>query len=1172
MEFNKYQTPIEELSYIYVDEKTGEQTHYTWNNCPEEIKEEFNEHLATIPFIQYLISKDRPYCKDLPRDENGRAIWKVTEPPIIEDTDYFRETAIHFQETGRYTDLRPNPNPNSAYRKWIDREADRIYNGMLRESDGAWIPGDMYWYLNYSPIILTKDGENETTGDRDTDLPRFWEGILWRFIGWTDARRVGQNFAEIAKRGASKSFSVASKLSKTFIMGNRRRTEEEIRARKPQNAGGVVVAYDKQFLIKDGTLNKFEQMIDHCANNTEFPRKTLQRTLNDMSWESGYIDLNTGAKAGTRNTVLGVAVKDDVDKIRGKRKEFICFEEFGKFPNLSDAYNISLKSVKEGNKWFGEIILIGTGGEEGNDFSSAMDMIYHPTGFFLRAFDNVWDKAGQSRGTSIFFFPAYVNRAGCYNNDGISDVTLALFSICCDRYIAKYHNPDPMQITRTKAEDPVTIQDAIMRRDGTKFPVAQITERIQEIDLNPNFYDNILVGKLIQRSNGEVVFEPTGDTPIRKFPTKDNKVAGAVEIKELPVKGPGGKPMAGRYIAGCLKEGELVSTTRGLVPVQNVTLNDRLINIEGEEVEIKNLQRYYNTSPVYKVKLRGQYRTTTFSEEHPIYCATPERHYNGIKRVHREGVPERYYTYNFDFRKVSDLKIGDVVKSPNVYRKEKPYMHYWNDFSRVDRRIENPLDKEDFWWFIGLMLGDGWAQGNGYKIGISINKKEIEYIDKAKACIENIFKRGSYEKKGHGCISLEFSHQYFNAFFRENFGTSAYNKHIPEWVKYIPERFKKQLFLGYLSSDGSITRGNAEFVSVSLALLEGIQDIGFSLGLCGGITKLRNKKASDIQGVPIIQQETYHLRYGILDARTMSTWGTNYKFGKLKPIKDASHNIKSTWFSEDLKYIYFKVERIETEDYIGTIYNFECDTHTFMCHWIPTHNCDPVDDDSSNTMSLVSMFVLDLWTDSIVAEWTGRLESADACYEVCRLLLIFYNAKCNYENNKKGFYSYMKMRNCLQYLEEELEIVRAKSSNKIEKIGNKLYGTNASVPINNWGRDLLKDYMLKPVVQAKNGEDDEEVTIPNVMTWWNRALLEEARQWNPDGNFDRISAMGMLMLIREDRRAKFGEDFNGLKSLKVFNPKAKDPFFEKNYNHGKEQFKLPEIKKVPAVNEKVQWQ
>ena len=33
---------------------------------------------------------------------------------------------------------------------------------------------------------------------------------------------------------------------------------------------------------------------------------------------------------------------------------------------------------------------------------------------------------------------------------------------------------------------------------------------------------------------------------------------------------------------------------------------------------------------------------------------------------------------------------------------------------------------------------------------------------------------------------------------------------------------------------------------------------------------------------------------------------------------------------------------------------------------------DPVDDDQSNTMSLTSTFVFDLFTDKIVAEYTGR--------------------------------------------------------------------------------------------------------------------------------------------------------------------------------------------------------
>jgi len=58
---------------------------------------------------------------------------------------------------------------------------------------------------------------------------------------------------------------------------------------------------------------------------------------------------------------------------------------------------------------------------------------------------------------------------------------------------------------------------------------------------------------------------------------------------------------------------------------------------------------------------------------------------------------------------------------------------------------------------------------------------------------------------------------------------------------------------------------------------------------------------------------------------------------------------------------------------------------------------DPVDDDVSHTSSLTSTFVLDLLTDKVVAEYTGRQEYADDNFEVVRRLCIFYNAKCLYE-------------------------------------------------------------------------------------------------------------------------------------------------------------------------------
>lgn len=105
-----------------------------------------------MPFIRRLIAPDRKRAIDLPKDSKGRIIIDVTQPHIIEDTDYFRPSAIKFQKNGRYTDLRPNPNPNSEYGKWIREEVRRCYEGYVREYDGEWITGDMYFFLNYCPI------------------------------------------------------------------------------------------------------------------------------------------------------------------------------------------------------------------------------------------------------------------------------------------------------------------------------------------------------------------------------------------------------------------------------------------------------------------------------------------------------------------------------------------------------------------------------------------------------------------------------------------------------------------------------------------------------------------------------------------------------------------------------------------------------------------------------------------------------------------------------------------------------------------------------------------------------------------------------------------------------------------------------------------------------------
>ena len=59
------------------------------------------------------------------------------------------------------------------------------------------------------------------------------------------------------------------------------------------------------------------------------------------------------------------------------------------------------------------------------------------------------------------------------------------------------------------------------------------------------------------------------------------------------------------------------------------------------------------------------------------------------------------------------------------------------------------------------------------------------------------------------------------------------------------------------------------------------------------------------------------------------------------------------------------------------------------------------------------------------------------------------------------------------------------------------------------------------------------------------AYIEECIKWNADGNFDRVSAGGMLFILREDRyrRTESLKENGGNNGSDI----AKDKFFNKNF-------------------------
>ena len=117
-------------------------------------------------------------------------------------------------------------------------------------------------------------------------------------------------------------------------------------------------------------------------------------------------------------------------------------------------------------------------------------------------------------------------------------------------------------------------------------------------------------------------------------------------------------------------------------------------------------------------------------------------------------------------------------------------------------------------------------------------------------------------------------------------------------------------------------------------------------------------------------------------------------------------------------------------------------------------------------MSLGSVFVLDLWTDRLVAEYTGRPMFADDYYEICRKLCLFYNGRLNYESNKKGLFGYFSARNCVYLLTDILDFLKEKKLRKESYVSNKTKGTNASAPVNAYARSRTRSWLLKPVPQV----------------------------------------------------------------------------------------------------------
>ena len=184
--------------------------------------------------------------------------------------------------------------------------------------------------------------------------------------------------------------------------------------------------------------------------------------------------------------------------------------------------------------------------------------------------------------------------------------------------------------------------------------------------------------------------------------------------------------------------------------------------------------------------------------------------------------------------------------------------------------------------------------------------------------------------------------------------------------------------------------------------------------------------------------------------------------------------------------------------------------------------CDPYDHDAAGTTSLGSTIVYDRLSGRIVAEYTGRPTTAKEYYEYVRKILVYYNAKLLYENERKGIFDYFESKSATYMLQEQPKYIKDIIQNSKVERG---YGMHMNKNLKRYGEELIKSWLLDTV----EGKGDTEVL--NVHRMRCLPLLKELRSYNPDGNFDRAMAFMMVMyFIQETRKIQIDESTEDIKT------------------------------------------
>lgn len=314
----------------------------------------------------------------------------------------------------------------------------------------------------------------------------------------------------------------------------------------------------------------------------------------------------------------------------------------------------------------------------------------------------------------------------------------------------------------------------------------------------------------------------------------------------------------------CFPKGSKVLTDEGYKNIEDIKNGDMVITHTNEYKEVYMLMES-ESNDLYSIKPRNS-TAIIATGNHPFYVRKMNRSWDKKSRKYQRSwekpvwkclkeLDSSYYC-GVAINKVEQLPVWNGVSDNRN-----------NNITKIDN-ISKLFSREDFWYFVGRYIGDGWCtigfnkkeNKPTYRTTICCNKSEL---DQLQDMIGDLFNYSVVECRT--TYKLQFINKELTIWL-SRFGKVAPNKKLMGDIINLPKPLLTSFLDGYIDSDGYYSAGTYKISSISEELIIGVgQCVAKVCEVPYSIYKTKRPKTCVIEGRTVNQKDSYTISFKLDD-------------------------------------------------------------------------------------------------------------------------------------------------------------------------------------------------------------------------------------------------------------------------------------------------------------------